>query len=92
MPVTLNGFLVCRTLEEADRVSKLLPEHIRMTRAEIGCVRFEVWRSQADPVRFAVREIFTSRETFQAHQDRTRDSLWWASTQHIPRDFRVTES
>lgn len=92
MPLTLNGFLVCRSLEEADRVSEALPEHIRLTRAELGCVRFEVWRSQSDPVRFAVHEVFTNRKTFESHQERTRASAWWQVTQHIPRDFRITES
>lgn len=91
MPVKLNGFLVCRSLEEADRVAVMLPEHIRLTRAELGCVRFEVWRSQADPVRFAVHELFTSRETFAQHQARTADSPWGVSTRNIPRDYRVTD-
>lgn len=91
MPVTLNGFLVCRSLEEADRVAGMLPEHIRLTRAELGCVRFEVWRSQADPLRFAVHELFTSREAFDQHQARAAASPWGISTRHIPRDFRITE-
>lgn len=92
MPVILNGFLRCRSLEEADRVSQLLPEHIRLTRAELGCVRFEVWRSMSDPTCFAVHEIFTSRETFGAHQDRASASIWGKSTAHIPRDYRITDT
>ncbi|MFM2356758.1 MAG: hypothetical protein RLZZ528_2494 [Pseudomonadota bacterium] len=92
MPVTLTGFLICRSLEEADRVSELLPEHIRLTRAELGCVRFEVWRSRADPVRYAVYELFTTREAFDAHQSRTRASDWFRATQHIPRDYRISET
>lgn len=42
--VVLTGFLVCRSLEEADRVAGLLPEHVRLTRAEPGCLAFEVVR------------------------------------------------
>ena len=91
MPVTLTGFLICRSLEEADRVSELLPQHIRLSRAELGCVRFEVWRSRSDPVRYAVYELYTNRETFEAHQKRSRDSEWFRATQHIPRDYRITE-
>ncbi len=68
--VTLSGFLICRTLEEADRVSELLSDHIRETRAEPGCLRFEVLRSAADPCRFAVSEAFTDRAAFKAHQTR----------------------
>jgi quinol monooxygenase YgiN len=92
MPVTLTGFLICRSLEEADRVSELLPEHIRQTRSEIGCVRFEVWRSRADPVRYAVYELFTTREAFEAHQIRTEASAWFRATRHIPRDYRISET
>lgn len=91
MPLTLTGFLICRSLEEADRVSYLLPEHIRLTRAELGCVRFEVWRSRADPVRYAVHEVFTSREAFEAHQARAGASEWGRATKGIPRDFHISE-
>ena len=72
--ITLAGFLICRCLEEGDRVAALLPEHIRLTRSEPGCLRFEVVRSMADPVRFAVYETFTDRQAFDAHQARTRAS------------------
>lgn len=89
--IALNGFLICRSLEEADRVSELLPEHIRLTRAEPGCLRFEVFRSQADPVRFAVSEQFRDREAFEAHQARAAGTIWARATKGIPRDYRITE-
>jgi quinol monooxygenase YgiN len=88
--VTLQGFLICRSLEEADRVSEMLPEHIRASRAEPGCIVFEVLRSSADPVRFAVHEVFSDKAAFEAHQARIMGSDWWRATQHIPRDYRVT--
>ncbi|HQU69349.1 MAG TPA: antibiotic biosynthesis monooxygenase [Albidovulum sp.] len=89
--VALNGFLICRSLEEADRVSHLLPNHIRLTRAEPGCLKFEVFRSQADPVRFAVSELFRDRASFDAHQARTSDTIWARATKGIPREYRITE-
>lgn len=89
--VALNGFLICRSLEEGDRVSELLPEHIRLTRAEPGCLRFEVFRSQSDPVRFAVSELFRDREAFEAHQARAAETTWARATKGIPRDYRITE-
>jgi quinol monooxygenase YgiN len=84
---TLRGFLICRTLEEADRVSVLLPDHIAATRAEPGCLSFEVHRSSADPVRFAVHEVFRDKAAFEAHRARMRDSEWWRITRNIPRDY-----
>ncbi len=89
--ITLAGFLICRSLEEADRTALLLPEHLRLTRAEPGCLGFDVFRSMADPVRFAVYETFRDRAAFEAHQARTRASPWWAATQHIPRDYKIEE-
>ncbi|MEI2804851.1 putative quinol monooxygenase [Albidovulum sp.] len=87
--LTLSGFLVCRTLEEADRVAALLPEHTRLSRAEAGCLRFEVWRSQADPCRFAVSECFRDRAAFEAHQARAATTVWARATKGIPRDYVI---
>lgn len=89
--VTLTGFLICRSLEEADRVSELLDAHLRATRAEPGCLSFEVVRSMADPARFAVREVFADRAAYDAHQARLRQTRWWLETEGIPRDYRLTE-
>lgn len=89
--ITLAGFLICRSLEEADRAAALLPEHMRLTRAEPGCLHFDVIRSMSDPVRFAVYETFRDRAAFDAHQARTRASTWWQATRHIPRDYRIEE-
>ena len=40
---------------------------------------------------FDVVETFRDRAAFDAHQARTRDSLWFAATRGILRDFRVEE-
>ncbi len=90
--VHVTGFLTCRSLEESDRVAALLPEHIRLSRAEPGCLTFEVLRSAADPRCFAVKESFRSPQDFDAHQLRVRDSDWWRATQHIPRNYRIGEN
>jgi len=89
--VTLSGFLLCRTLEEADRVAALLPEHTRLSRAEPGCLRFEVWRSQSDPCRFAVSECFRDRAAFEAHRARAETTVWARATRGIPRDYVIAE-
>ncbi|WP_108853355.1 putative quinol monooxygenase [Albidovulum aquaemixtae] len=89
--VTLRGFLIARSLEEADRVSMLLPDHIRLTRAELGCLRFEVLRSHADPCRFAVTEAFRDRAAFDAHRARAAASVWGRTTKGIPRDYEIRE-
>ncbi len=90
--IFLTGFLICRTMEEADRAASLLPEHIRLTLAEPGCEKFEVVRSMSDPLRFAVSEIFATRADFDAHGARARASDWGRATPNIPRDFTITEA
>lgn len=89
--VILTGFLICRTLEEADRVAGLLPDHIRVTRSEPGCIACEMLRSMADPVRFAVRQIFATQADFDAHQARLADSHWRRVTGSIPREYVLTD-
>ncbi|WP_347309842.1 putative quinol monooxygenase [Defluviimonas sp. SAOS-178_SWC] len=89
--VILSGFLRCRTLEEADRVSVLLPEHIRLTRAEPGCLRFEVLRSHSDPTCFAVTEAFRDREAFETHQARAAGTIWARATKGIPREYEIRD-
>ena len=88
--VTVSGFLIAPTLEASDRASEVLPDHIRLSRAEHGCLKFEVERSQSDPARFALFEVFRDQEAYAAHQARTRASLWWTVTSGFERDFSVS--
>ena len=89
-PVRLTGFLRCRTLEEADRVAPHLAEHIRLTRAEPGCLSFEVVRSAADPTCFAVSETYVDAAALEAHRARAAGTVWARVTAGIPRDYVVT--
>ena len=65
--------------------SRRLPEHVRLTRAEPGCLSFEVTPTD-DPLAWRVEERFTDRAAFDAHQRRTRASAWGAATAAIRRD------
>lgn len=78
-------------MADADLIARLMRDHERLSRAEPGCLVFEIYRSMSDPMRFAVREIFADRAAFAAHQARTRASDWWRQTAHIERDYRVSE-
>lgn len=68
-----------------------LPEHIRLTRAEPGCLLFEVTADPDISGRFLVREEFTDRAAFEAHQRRTAASAWARASDGIPRDYRIKE-
>jgi len=87
--ISLSGRLICANATEADLVRQHLPEHLRLTRAEPGCLSFQVSATD-DPLIWQVAESFTDKAAFEAHQNRTRASAWHAATAHIRRDYRLT--
>ena len=91
MSFHLSGRLICASPSEAARVRAHLPEHTRLTRAEPGCVAFEV-RPTEDPLVWALDEEFADRAAFEAHQARTGASDWARETAGITRDYRTWEA
>ncbi len=87
--VRLSGQLICASAPELDLVRSYLPEHIRLSRAEPGCLSFEVTQT-ADPMIWQVEESFTNRAAFDAHQARTKASEWGRRSVGIRREFRVS--
>jgi len=70
-------------------VSDALPKHIALTRAEAGCLSFEVTPDAAHAGRFQVAELFVDRAAFDAHQTRTKASEWAKITDGIPRSYQI---
>lgn len=89
--IALRGTLTCRDAGQLRRVLDLLPEHIRMTRAEPGCLRFEMWQSD-DPLVWRVEELFADAGALAAHQARGRDSPWGRDSAGIARDLHAAEA
>lgn len=87
--VRLSGFLRCASMEDVELVVRHLPEHIRLTRAEPGCLSFEVSQTD-DPLIWRVEELFIDHDAFDFHQQRTRASQWFVATSAIPRDYEIT--
>lgn len=88
--IRLRGQLICMTQDEVQAVRQHLAAHTALTRAEPGCLTFEVTATD-DPMVYEVMEAFRDRPSFDAHQTRTRDSAWFAATRTILRDFRLEE-
>lgn len=88
--IRLRGQMICATEAEAQAVKTHAPAHIAATRAEAGCLLFDITPAD-DPLIFEVMEAFRTRADFDAHQARTRASDWFAATRHILRDFRLEE-
>ena len=80
--VILNGHII---VPAADLIAirQHLPEHIATTRAEPGCLIFQVEEDTAQPGRFLVYEEFRDSDAFVAHQLRSQDTQWGKFTQDI---------
>ncbi|MDP3342662.1 putative quinol monooxygenase [Frigidibacter sp.] len=87
--VHLNGWLRCKDAAESETVAQYLPEHVRLTLAEPGCVRFSIEQTE-DPLVWSVNETFVDAAAFAAHQARNRASDWFRATIGIQRDFPRT--
>ena len=86
--VHLIGQLVCATVEEARVVSLHLPRHIELTRAEVGCISFDVTPT-GDPLVWAVDERFADQRVFELHQRRVAGSDWGRATVGITRSYSI---
>lgn len=87
--IRLSGKLICASPQEIEIIKKFLPEHIRITKAETGCLSFEVTQT-TDPLVWRVEECFTDQKAFEQHQQRTRGSAWWQATLKISRDYKIS--
>lgn len=76
-------------MQEVEILKKFLPEHSRLTKAELGCLSFEVTPTD-DPLVWQVEECFIDQQAFEQHQNRTRSSAWWNATSHIRRDYKIS--
>lgn len=86
--VALSGKLICASSDEARLIRQFLPEHVRMTRLEPGCLSFEVTETD-DPLVWLVEELFADPAAFEAHQVRTKASEWARETAAIRRDYSI---
>lgn len=84
--VALQGRLICADMGQMMAALSLLPDHLRLSRAEPGCLRFEMWQDE-DPMIWHLSELFTSPGAFAAHQARTRASEWGQGSAGMGRDF-----
>ncbi|MBW3540663.1 MAG: antibiotic biosynthesis monooxygenase [Planctomycetes bacterium] len=66
--VYINVVLTVKDEADVEAVRDLLTEHGRLSRAEPGCVRFEVYHSQADRRVFVLNEHWESQAALDAHR------------------------
>lgn len=86
--VTLTGELRCANAAEAERVHAHLAEHIALTRAEPGCLSFDVAPTESEEI-WRVSERFVDEAAFDAHQRRVATSTWGRETAGIERSYVI---
>ena len=86
--VFLEGYMEVPP-ERLAAVTRALPDHIALTRAEPGCLAFSVTPSPDHADRFLVSEIFSDQVAFEAHQLRARASTWAEVTAGLPRHYTI---
>lgn len=89
MTIVLRGYIRVPA-EDLDEVRGALDEHIRLTRLEEGCLRFDVLQDDADPLRFNVHEEFGDQRAFDAHQQRMRASRWREVSENAARHYEIS--
>ena len=87
--IHINGTIACDP-DDLELLLTALPGHLALSRAEPGCLAFDIRVSGADPCVFVVTERFADRAAFDTHTARTRASSWWAKTRHIPRKITMS--
>ena len=68
MRVKLMAVLTARD-GKADELELLLLAMLAPSRAEVGNLRWDIWRDQTDPDRFVLDELYIDNEAAMAHRD-----------------------
>ncbi|MBX3443745.1 MAG: antibiotic biosynthesis monooxygenase [Planctomyces sp.] len=66
--VYVNVVLTVKSDADVPRVRELLSEQARLSRAEPGCLRFEVYHSENDPRTFLLVERWESDAALDVHR------------------------
>jgi quinol monooxygenase YgiN len=66
--ICLTILLTAKDAADVPRLRELLVQAMRKSRAEPGCLRYDVYHSSADPRRFTLVEHWAGQEFLDAHR------------------------
>ena len=66
--ICLNVLLTAKDAADVPRLRELLARAMRLSRAEPGCLRFDVYHSSTEPRRFTLVEHWADQEAIDAHR------------------------
>jgi quinol monooxygenase YgiN len=88
--VILKGYVIVAD-DDLDAINKALPAHIVNTRAEDGCLLFNVTQDVNQKNRFNVHEEFKNKESFLNHQDRVKHSEWGNVSANLEKHYHINQ-
>ncbi len=74
-----------------DRVKAELEKLIPITRAEVGCINYDLHQDNENPAHFLFYENWESRELWQAHMGNQHLKDYMAATEGAVEEFTVNE-
>ncbi len=74
-----------------DRVKAELEKLIPITRAEAGCINYDLHQDHENPAHFLFYENWESRELWQAHMGNQHLQDYMAATEGAVEEFTVNE-
>ncbi len=77
--------------DQVDLVKAELEKLIPVTRAEAGCVAYDLHRDNDDPAHFMFLEAWESRELWQAHMNAPHLAAYMAVTDGAVAEFTLSE-
>lgn len=86
--VALRGFIVVPS-ENRQQILSVLAEHIELTKAEAGCLRFDITPDDDCQNKYWVYEEFVNKAAFEAHQARVHSSHWGRVSADVERHYEV---
>jgi len=84
--VCLSGYVTLPP-HRRDAVLRALPEHIRRTRAEPGCIAFHVTLDPETRQRLLVAEAYVNNQSLAAHRARLARSPWAMFSRGLQRHY-----
>ena len=64
----INVWLTVKDPANVATVRGLIPELVRLSRSEPGCVRYDVFHSEADPRKFLLAECWAQKSDWETHR------------------------
>jgi quinol monooxygenase YgiN len=77
--------------DQVERVKAELLKLIPITRAEEGCLQYDLHQNDEDPTHFLFYENWTSRELWQRHMNAPHLAAYVEATEGCVREFTVAE-